>query len=206
MSNESEKERDSFTKAEAPEKSEFLTASDAPKESEDRALSEYTPGCRTDALRLWVYKNETASEIFKILSHTVVAFTVYALFYRLMLMLEAGELPGALKLSLALGAPFVLVSILRRVINAPRPYELLPFYERQPKKRSGRAFPSRHVFSVFAIAVALIPAQPLIGASLLLCGVLMAFVRVALGMHFVRDVLAGGAIGIVSGILAILVA
>ncbi len=173
--------------------------------SEGITSPEYVPENKTDGIRLLVYRNETAAEILKIISHTVVAITVYALFYRIMILFESGSFTEIIKLAAVLGVPFIAVSILRRIINAPRPYELLPFYEKMPKKKSGRSFPSRHVFSVFAIAVALIPATPLVGALLLFLGVLLAFVRVALGIHFVRDVLAGAAIGLISGVLAIFI-
>ena len=103
------------------------------------------------------------------------------------------------KLLTVTGVPFVLVSILRRVINAPRPYELLEFYEKKPKGKSGRSFPSRHVFSVFVIATVLVTWNPTVAVLLFSAGALLALLRVALGIHFVRDVVAGALIGAASG-------
>ena len=110
-----------------------------------------------------------------------------------------------IKLLAVTGAPFVLVSLMRRFINAPRPYELLEFYKRKPKGKAGKSFPSRHVFSVFIIATVLIPTDPLLSAALFAAGALLAFLRVALGIHFVRDVVAGALIGAATGGIGLLV-
>ena len=102
-----------------------------------------------------------------------------------------------------LGVPFVTVSLLRRFINAPRPYELLDFYEEKPKNKSGRSFPSRHTHSVFSIATLLLFANPTLGAALLLFGIALAVSRVLLGIHFLRDVIAGAIIGILSSLIGV---
>lgn len=182
-----------------------LTEASEAASSADEQKTEYLPESRIDRLRLAVYKNLTAQEMLKISSYAAVAITAYLLFYRFMLLLEAAAYREMLGLAAMLAIPFVLVSILRAGINAPRPYELLPFYEKAPKHKSGRSFPSRHIFSVFVIAVALMQYSILSGAVLILVGVVMAFARVALGIHFVRDAVAGAAIGIISGIVGLII-
>lgn len=111
----------------------------------------------------------------------------------------------ALSLALSLLIPFVLVSVIRVIINAPRPYEVLEIFDNLPKNKKGRAFPSRHAFSVFVIATAAMPVYPILSAVLLLLGAGLCVARVLLGIHFVRDVLAGAAIGIVSALLGIII-
>ena len=100
-----------------------------------------------------------------------------------------------------LGAPFVIVSLLRRVINAPRPYEIYDFLKISDENKSGNSFPSRHSFSVFAIGTLCLFASVPIGAVTLVLGVLLCFCRVALGLHFVRDVVVGGVIGIITSLI-----
>lgn len=112
----------------------------------------------------------------------------------------------ALKLLAVSAVPFILVSILRRIINAPRPYELHPdIYDLPPKKREGCSFPSRHVFSSFSIGTAICFVYPLAGAALILLGAVISVSRVLLGKHFTRDVIAGALIGAVTSVIGMII-
>ena len=175
-----------------------LSGTDLPPVCEEQtAEPEYIPKNRYERLLWHVYKNDTLAEMLKIASYAIVLLTVYAFFTRIVGLIETPM--EIVKLLTVTGVPFVLVSILRRVINAPRPYELLEFYEKKPKGKSGRSFPSRHVFSVFVIATVLVTWNPTVAVLLFAAGVLLALLRVALGIHFVRDVVAGALIGAASG-------
>ena len=48
---------------------------------------------------------------------------------------------------------FVLLSVLRKALNAKRPYEVFGLDPIIPKKTKGKSFPSRHVFSIFVIEI-----------------------------------------------------
>ncbi len=96
---------------------------------------------------------------------------------------------------------FVLLSIFRDRVNAPRPYEILDIDPLIRKNTKGHSFPSRHVFSVSVISCAFLYVQPWIGIVFLVCTVLLAVIRVLGGVHFPRDVAAGCLIGIVSGVI-----
>lgn len=115
---------------------------------------------------------------------------------------------AALGVILICGFPFVIVTLLRRRFNAKRPYEIydlssLPGFVE--KRKSGRSFPSRHVFSAFVIGTTLSFTVPPVGIVLCVFGVGLGACRVLLGIHFIRDVIAGALIGIVSGIVGTLV-
>lgn len=86
---------------------------------------------------------------------------------------------------------FVTVSIVRAVINAPRPYEVFGTTPLINKKSGGKAMPSRHTFSVFIIAEAAMYISFPLGAAIAALGVLLAAGRVLLGVHFIRDVVVG---------------
>lgn len=97
---------------------------------------------------------------------------------------------------------FVAVSIFRNVHNAKRPYELYGFEPLIPKKTLGKSFPSRHVFSIFVIAVTVGHYYPEACIGLGLAGIMLGVLRVISGVHFPKDVVAGGAAGIFFGIVA----
>ena len=103
-------------------------------------------------------------------------------------------------LILTCGIPFIILSIVRARIDAPRPLEVygLSFPN---EKREGRSFPSRHAFSVFSIGTAIAFVEPLLAIGVLLLGVLLSAARVLIGKHFVRDVLVGGLVGIATSLV-----
>ena len=49
---------------------------------------------------------------------------------------------------------FILVTVARAIINAPRPYEKYHYTPAVPKDTKGKSFPSRHTVSAFIIAMA----------------------------------------------------
>ena len=109
--------------------------------------------------------------------------------------------------ALVLTAAFVgyaLVTLLRRLLNAPRPYELYSFYEIAPKGKEGSSFPSRQAYSALAIATLTFIVSRMLAVIFLVLSVLMCLCRVLLGIHFIRDVSAGALIGIAAGVIGIL--
>ncbi len=109
--------------------------------------------------------------------------------------------PRLLRCVLVPGVSFAAVTLVRRWINAPRPYEALEIDPIIHKDTKGQSMPSRHVFSMFVIAVTYLWIQPWIGVILLLLGVVLAVLRVLGGVHFPRDVLVGALCGIGSGLV-----
>ena len=164
----------------------------------------YTPKNKYEKVLYNIYKNDSFAEILKITSYAIVAITVYSFIVKIVTMLQ-DDFMGAVWLGVITGVPFLAVSLLRFVLNTPRPYEVFEFYKEAPKNKKGRSFPSRHVFSVFIIATVLMPWNVLVGCSLFLLGILLSVIRVLLGIHFIRDVLAGALIGIFSGVIGLLI-
>ena len=101
--------------------------------------------------------------------------------------------------------PFVLVSIFRELFNAKRPYEIYEFPSAMGKDKKGRSMPSRHVFSATVISVSILFNLPVLGISVFLMAVAIALLRVVLGVHFIKDVLVGGLVGVTFGILGSLI-
>lgn len=102
---------------------------------------------------------------------------------------------------------FVLLTIVRALINRPRPYEK---FELQPvikKDTKGNSFPSRHVFSATMIAMTFLLMSPFgwLGLLFLVVAVLLAVVRVLSGVHYISDVIAGFAVAVIAAVLGYLV-
>ena len=95
-------------------------------------------------------------------------------------------------------AAFVVGTALRAAINRPRPYTKYGFVPLFPKDKTGQSMPSRHCFSAAAIAATVwVRKLPPLGAVLAVLAVIIAVSRVVTGEHFVSDVLAGLAFGLV---------
>lgn len=105
------------------------------------------------------------------------------------------------KVFLIPGISLILLTIIRKYINAPRPYEKYDIDPIIKKDTKGKSFPSRHVFSIFVIAGTLYNISATIGMFLIFLGILLALVRVIGGVHFPKDVIFGALIGIVSSII-----
>ena len=96
---------------------------------------------------------------------------------------------------------FILLTLVRKWINQPRPYETWEIIPLLEKDSSGNSMPSRHVFSATIISIACLHANLLVGLVLLVLSALLGLVRVLGGVHYPKDVLVGYACGLLLGIL-----
>lgn len=120
------------------------------------------------------------------------AMLIYLFFEKRELLLRAVTVPAA---------GFFILSIFRRAVNSPRPYEVFGIPPVIPKKTKGKSFPSRHVFCVALIGMtALYTFESCIfGIAIMIIALMMSFLRVFSGIHFPRDVIAGFFCGIIVG-------
>ena len=96
---------------------------------------------------------------------------------------------------------FILLTLVRKWINQPRPYETWGIVPLLEKDSSGNSMPSRHVLSATIISMACLHANLPAGLILLLLSALLGLVRVLGGVHYPKDVLVGYACGLIWGIL-----
>ncbi len=96
---------------------------------------------------------------------------------------------------------FVILSLLRKKLNAPRPYEVWEIVPLLDRDSPGQSMPSRHVFSATIISMACLHASLSVGVILLVLSVLLGLVRVLGGVHYPKDVLVGYACGLVWGVI-----
>ena len=88
---------------------------------------------------------------------------------------------------------FVAVTALRNAINAPRPYEAYPIDAVIPKETTGKSMPSRHMASATIIACTLWWVSVPAGIVAAVGCAAIAYVRIAGGVHFPRDIAAAAA-------------
>ena len=166
---------------------------------------------RYEKLLLSVYERKKlgyALYVFSALSSLLIAILFLAYIFCLAVFVK--DYKEAVRLILTAGFPFLTVGFARRIIGAKRPYEVYSFYEECPKRRffgkvhkgeGGASFPSRHAYSAFVVASASFFVCVPAGVVIAFVAVLMCACRVLLGIHFIRDVLAGAIIGVMAGVL-----
>ena len=96
---------------------------------------------------------------------------------------------------------FVILSLLRKKINAPRPYEEWDIKPLLDRDSPGQSMPSRHVFSASIISMACLHASLTMGMICLTLSALLGLVRVLGGVHFPKDVLVGYICALVWGVI-----
>ena len=96
---------------------------------------------------------------------------------------------------------FVILSLLRKKINAPRPYEVWEIIPLLDRDSPGQSMPSRHVFSATIISMACLHASLSVGVILLVLSALLGLVRVLGGVHFPKDVVVGYICALVWGMI-----
>ncbi len=165
---------------------------------------------RRERLLRSIYERKRLARTLGIFSTCVSLLVALAFVFLLAaLVFWKGDYKQALKLIFTTGIPFLGVGLARKLIGAKRPYEVFDFFEKSPKgklfgsgKSEGSAsFPSRHAYSSFVISTAFVFFNPWLGACLGVLSALMCVCRVLLGIHFIRDVIAGAAVGAVCAVL-----
>ena len=96
---------------------------------------------------------------------------------------------------------FVILSFLRKKINAPRPYEVWEIVPLLDRDSPGQSMPSRHVFSATIISMACLHASLSVGLILLILSAILGLVRVLGGVHYPKDVVVGYICGLVWGVI-----
>ena len=149
----------------------------------------------------WLYSRPRLALVAKWTEIVSVAFIVltYVIFATLMALIDSPL--RALVYIIVTGVAFFGVSMLRVWLDCKRPYELYDFASLgiSVDCKAGRGFPSRHVFSAFIVGTLILPSMLWLGIAVLALGVLIGFIRVVMGKHFLKDVLTGAGIGAALG-------
>ena len=140
--------------------------------------------------------------------HDVLPLVMY-IFYPVQLVIlainEGIDSEIFLRFSLIPLCTLIAVTVVRSLINAKRPYEVYDYTPAVHKDTKGKSFPSRHTVCAFIIAMAFMYIQSVLGIIMLVIATAIAVIRVIAGVHFIRDVVSGAAIGILVGVLGFFV-
>ena len=96
---------------------------------------------------------------------------------------------------------FLLVTVLRKVINEQRPYEKYSTPSLFGKTTKGQSMPSRHTASAFIISLAIFYVNAELGIAALTVSFLITLSRVLAGVHFIRDVVVSILLSVTAGTL-----
>ena len=96
---------------------------------------------------------------------------------------------------------FVILSLLRKKLNAPRPYEVWEIVPLLDRDSPGQSMPSRHVFSATIISMACLHASLSVGLILLILSAILGLVRILGGVHYPKDVVVGYMCALVWGVI-----
>lgn len=83
---------------------------------------------------------------------------------------------------------FLIVTIFRKIINRPRPYESMDI-EPLLEHKKGESFPSRHTVSAFIIALVCFPIHIYLGILTLMIAIIISLSRILAGVHYISDVI-----------------
>ena len=94
-------------------------------------------------------------------------------------------------------------ALLRAAIGRDRPFVAEPLPEPLVRRPDSFSLPSGHATVSFACATVLAAALPRLAVPLYVLAAAVAWSRVVVGVHYPLDVLAGAALGVVAGLVAL---
>lgn len=151
-------------------------------------------------IRQYLEKHERSRSIFEVLYRLMPAI-VFVIYGFMIIYLFVNR---DMRLRKVIDVPLIVllgITVIRKWLNAPRPYEVTGIPPLIKKDKKGQSFPSRHVVSAVIISMAGLYLNIWLGVILLIISFTIAVMRVTAGVHFVKDVAAGFAISIISGVI-----
>jgi undecaprenyl-diphosphatase len=139
----------------------------------------------------------------------MVAFSYFGAYAWLTLAIVMGlarprRWPGVFQVILAIGLSTLLTdTIAKPLVGRSRPYVIYTDFEVIGARQSNASFPSTHASNAFAGAYAMGRAFPAARAIFWTIGLMVAFARVYVGVHYPSDVVFGGLIGLAAAAFVI---
>ncbi len=134
------------------------------------------------------------------LCNKIVTNTYYIVYPLLLLYLFVKQSEKLLPTILIPLLSIVAITLLRKVLARPRPYEEYPIDQILEKETQHNAMPSRHVFSASIIAMMCFSVSSILACILLVLAAVEGYIRVVGGVHYPRDVIVGYFLGVFFGL------
>ncbi|MEN2767005.1 phosphatase PAP2 family protein [Ornithinibacillus xuwenensis] len=96
------------------------------------------------------------------------------------------------------------VAIFKKIYPRKRPYLVLKNCRVTKKPLTDCSFPSGHTTAIFSIITPFILLNPVLASILFPIGFLVGISRIYLGLHYPSDIIAGGLLGLTTGIICFL--
>ena len=149
----------------------------------------------------FVTKSHTRLALFKILYSYIPYLTaaIYAVIIILSVLKSDSSYVTTARIIVVPLTGFLAVTVVRKFINAPRPYTLYNIEPIIHKDKAYESFPSRHTFSITIIAMSILYYNVPAGIVMLALSLILGATRVIGGVHFTKDVIAAWIIAVVWG-------
>ena len=143
-----------------------------------------------DAVRSWVTKSKLRYNTFVII-YKWLPLCIFTLYIIVTIYLAITRNRKIIPFLLVPGFMFVTLTLARKMINRPRPYEVYGNVPIVEKDKKGQSFPSRHSASAVAVACAVMYINMPLGMAAMAAAIFICASRVIGGVHFVSDVVVG---------------
>lgn len=149
----------------------------------------------------WFNKDKKRLDIFRRVYKILPYFIVGGYLLAILLELMEGQIERIIRVLIVPSISFLLCTVVRKIFNRKRPYEVLNITPIIKKDKKGQSFPSRHMVSAGVIIVSSFYVSSIMGVVMLVVGLIIGIIRPIAGVHFIKDVVAGFLMGIVCGIV-----
>jgi len=121
----------------------------------------------------------------------------------LLIVISSGE-PRltAIASALALSASHIPVHVIKRLYPRKRPYLMIENTKHPANPLQDHSFPSGHTTAIFSLITPYILLLPQLAFVLIPLGTCVGISRIYLGLYYPSDVLAGGVLGTITGLLS----
>ncbi|QCJ40980.1 phosphatase PAP2 family protein [Bacillus sp. S3] len=107
----------------------------------------------------------------------------------------------AIASALALSASHIPVHIIKQLFPRKRPYLMINETKFPANPLQDHSFPSGHTTAIFSVVTPYVLFNTQLASVLIPLGICVGISRIYLGLHYPSDVLAGGMLGAITGIL-----